>query len=109
MQIQASRTKDRLIIFVRGEIDEHSAKRARQETDKLIDESSDAAFAVFDLSAVSFMYSTGIGFLIGRYKKLKRLGMNAYISSPNHDADKILLMSGIYQLIPKIGDEKKEA
>ena len=42
-------------------------------------------------------------------EKLTRLGMNAYISSPNHDADKILLMSGIYQLIPKIGDEKKEA
>lgn len=109
MQIQATRTNDRLIIAVRGEIDEHSAKRARLETDKLIDESLGAALAVFDLSDVSFMDSTGIGFLIGRYKKLKRLGMDAYISSPNPDADKILLMSGIYQLIPKIGDEKKEA
>ena len=48
------------------------------------------------------MDSTGIGFLIGRYKKLKRSSTPMYIQSPDLAADKILSMSGIYSLIPKL-------
>ena len=45
--------------------------------------------------------STGIGFLIGRYKKASRLAVPLYIENPNFAADKILNLSGIYSLIPK--------
>ena len=47
------------------------------------------------------MDSTGIGFLIGRYKKASRLGLPLFVSKPNFAADKILNLSGIYTLIPK--------
>ena len=47
------------------------------------------------------MDSTGIGFLIGRYKKASRLAVPLYIENPNFAADKILNLSGIYSLIPK--------
>ena len=57
---------------------------------------------MFDLGNVSFMDSTGIGFLIGRYKKLMRYGIPMYITNPNLTADKILSLSGVYTLIPKI-------
>ena len=45
--------------------------------------------------------STGIGFLIGRYKKAQKLHIPLYVQSPNLAADKILNISGIYKLIPK--------
>ena len=48
------------------------------------------------------MDSTGIGFLMGRYKRLKTYGMEMVIEDPNPDADKILSLSGIYALIPKV-------
>ena len=85
-----------------GEIDEHSAKAARIQADGLIERHSSCLAVVFNLQKVTFMDSTGIGFLIGRYKKIKGLGMDSYISAPNAAADKILLMSGVYTLIPKI-------
>ena len=47
------------------------------------------------------MDSTGIGFLIGRYKKAARISVPLYIEKPNFSADKILNLSGIYSLIPK--------
>ena len=47
------------------------------------------------------MDSTGIGFLIGRYKKAARAGIPLFVEAPNFAADKILNMSGIYTLIPK--------
>ena len=48
------------------------------------------------------MDSTGIGFLIGRYKKLRKYGMVMALESPNAGADKILALSGVYSLMPKI-------
>jgi stage II sporulation protein AA (anti-sigma F factor antagonist) len=48
------------------------------------------------------MDSTGIGFLIGRYKKFSRYGIAVYLTNPSKAADRILQMSGIYTLMPKI-------
>ena len=48
------------------------------------------------------MDSTGIGFLNGRYKRLQKNGMGMYLENPNAGADKILALSGVYSLMPKI-------
>ena len=48
------------------------------------------------------MDSAGIGFLVGRYKRLRRYGIPAALQSVDFAADKVLAMSGIYALIPKL-------
>ena len=79
MRTQATRRGDSLYIYLTGELDEHSVADARAEADGLIDESAGLSRAVFNLAGVKFMDSTGIGFLIGRYKRLKRYGMSMYL------------------------------
>ncbi len=74
----------------------------REAADRMIDNNAGLSRAVFNLAGVKFMDSTGIGFLIGRYKKLKKYGMGMYLENPNVGADKILELSGIYTLMPKI-------
>lgn len=91
-----------LYIFLSGELDEHSAAGARAAADELIRTHAESVRVVFDLSGVRFMDSAGIGFLLGRYKQLSRTRTPAYIQSPDFAADKILTMSGVYSLIPKI-------
>lgn len=90
-----------LYINLSGEMDECSAQDARAKCDKLIEENLNAKKIIINLSEVAFMDSTGIGFLIGRYKKASKLAMPMYIENPNFAADKILNLSGIYSLIPK--------
>lgn len=92
---------DTLFIDLCGEMDECSSRDARARCDKLIDDNITAKRIVINLSKVAFMDSTGIGFLIGRYKKAARLNLPVYIQKPNFAADKILNLSGIYTLIPK--------
>lgn len=102
MQVVGKVAENTLYIFLSGELDEYSAPAARRQADEAIDANAACERAVFDLSGVRFMDSTGIGFLIGRYKKLKRSSTPMYIQSPDLAADKILSMSGIYSLIPKL-------
>ena len=102
MTLQSSRKGENLYIYLTGELDEHSVSTVREHADHLIDENAGLSRAVFNLAGVRFMDSTGIGFLIGRYKKLKTYGMGMYLENPNTGADKILSLSGVYSLIPKI-------
>ncbi|MCD8372104.1 MAG: anti-sigma factor antagonist, partial [Clostridia bacterium] len=90
-----------LCITLSGELDECSSLRVRQRCDGLIDDNPLAESIVINLAGVKFMDSTGIGFLIGRYKKAARLGIPVFIENPDFAADKILNLSGIYSLIPK--------
>ncbi len=102
MQICVQYCDNVLYLRLRGELDEHSAIRARKEADKIAEEYLCGEKAVLDLSDVSFMDSTGIGFLIGRYKKFRQFGVATYLTNPSLATDKILSMSGVYSLMPKI-------
>lgn len=102
MQIHADRKENVLHVYVSGEIDEYSAQTARIQADALAKAYAQSEKAVFDLGGVSFMDSTGIGFLIGRYKNYRRVGIPTYITGVKAETDKILQMSGVYSLMPKI-------
>ncbi len=102
MQINANYQNNILYLRLSGELDEHSATTFRCEADKLVDAYMGSKSVVFDLRDVSFMDATGIGFLIGRYKKLRRLGVEVFVTNPSQSTDKILSMGGVYTLMPKI-------
>ena len=54
------------------------------------------------LNELTFMDSTGIGMLLGRYKKLKKIGVPMYIENPTVNVEKMLVLAGIYEVIKKI-------
>jgi len=102
MQVSLQERGGVLYIFLDGELDEHTAADARRYIDSAVLKHTLIKKAVIDLSKVAFMDSTGIGFLIGRYKAFRRFGLPVYIANPNRATDKILLIGGIYAIIPKV-------
>ncbi|MGN1052615.1 MAG: STAS domain-containing protein, partial [Candidatus Scatosoma sp.] len=62
---------------------------------------------VFHLTNVTFMDSTGIGFFIGRYKKLAAYSIPAYFTDVGSEADKVLSLSGVYTVVPKLPDKER--
>lgn len=84
-----------------GELDEHSAYHSRIELDDMFGENGFNQ-VIIDLSELDFMDSTGIGVLIGRYKKLKDRKIPIFICNPSSHAEKIFKMTGLYELMPKI-------
>lgn len=101
MEIETRYDNNRLIIKLCGELDECTANETRQKVDKCVRNNS-LMDVVFDFSEVTFMDSTGIGVLLGRYKIIKKNGNNVLICGANRQIDKILTMSGIYSIMKKI-------
>ena len=99
MKLEFSVGKNALIMKISGEIDHRYAIQIRNEADKKIVTYPDKKF-VIDLSDVTFMDSSAIGAIIGRYKLVKSFGGTIAITGVNSTVGKILEMSGIRKIIP---------
>jgi stage II sporulation protein AA (anti-sigma F factor antagonist) len=98
MNIEFSNEKSALIMKIEGEIDHRYATRIRREADREIVTYPEKTF-IIDLSLVTFMDSSAIGVIIGRYKLVKSFGSQVLIVSCNDSVGKILNMSGIKKII----------
>ena len=101
MEVNSKIYMETLYLQVSGELDEHTAHYARASMDEQM-EAGGFKQVIIDLSQLDFMDSTGIGVLIGRYKKMKQAGKPIFISNPSAQADKILKMTALYDVMPKI-------
>ena len=57
-----------LTIFLPGELDHHNAEEIRKESDHLI-EHNHIRYVIFDFADTKFCDSSGIGVIMGRYRK----------------------------------------
>lgn len=101
MQIKSRVHNKILYVLLCGELDECSANYTKLTLDEIFDK-PDFEKIVIDLSELEFMDSTGIGVLIGRYKKMKGRDIPIYITNPSPHVEKIFKMTGLYQIMPKI-------
>jgi len=99
MNIEFSNEKDVLIMKIDGEIDHRYSIRIRNEADRKIVTYPDRHL-VMDLSGVSFVDSSVIGVIIGRYKLVKSFGGKISIVVSNPAVIKLLDMAGIRKIIP---------
>ncbi len=102
MHINFLSQQNKLYVKIVGELDHHSAAEIKDQVDaKIISEG--ISTLIFDMSGLSFMDSSGIGVIIGRYKLMKSLGGQVYIVSTNKSVDKLLALSGIPDIIKVAG------
>ncbi len=101
MEIKYKKSGAGLTVYVYGELDECSASNAKAILDKVITDNFGVSRVVFDLSGLTFMDSTGIGLLIGRYKKLKQFNVPSYITGARTSTEKVIELAGLYAIMPK--------
>lgn len=99
--LEHTRQKDTLYVKLKGELDHFSAQQIREELDALIADER-VHRLVLDLEGLTFMDSSGVGVLIGRYRALLRRKGVVALKNVHPQVDKILYLSGIYQVIEKL-------
>ncbi len=101
MDIKYRKTDKSITVYVYGDLDEYSAQTAKSILDKILYDNLNSSKVVFDLSGLTFMDSTGIGLLIGRYKKLKQFNIPTYIAGASVATEKVIELAGLYKIMPK--------
>lgn len=80
-----------------GDLDHHTAKYIRSEIDRAIGEHNTKTL-IIDFSNVTFMDSSGIGLVMGRYKLISELSGEVQIANPPPYIRKVIQLSGINKL-----------
>lgn len=92
--------EDKLLIFkITDEIDDCNVQKIRRKADYEIERYMPKK-VIFDFDSVTFMDSSGIGLIIGRYKFANMLGGKLEVANLTQNVKKIFEMSGILKLIP---------
>ncbi len=101
MQVKLLHSSGCVTARLYGELDHHSAQDVRDALDGALKRFADADL-ILDLKNLSFMDSSGLGVVLGRYRLLKARGRGLYVKNVSGQIDKVFNISGIYRIIRKI-------
>lgn len=87
-----------LVVKLSGEIDQSCAGTIREEIDRELKQSP-IQNLILDFAKVSFMDSSGIGMILGRYKEIKMRGGKTMIIRVQPQVDRVLELSGLKKII----------
>lgn len=91
--------------YLTGELDQHSAKAIRQEIDAAVERIMPDKLAL-DFGGVTFMDSSGIGLVMGRYRLMDSLGGELALSGVTGHIRKVMRIAGLDKLA-KFEDSSK--
>jgi stage II sporulation protein AA (anti-sigma F factor antagonist) len=106
MDLNLEKKIERLTLFLRldGELDMHTSDLVRQAIDMEI-EKRGIRTVILNLQNVQFMDSSGLGVILGRYKKLLSIGGKLKITNVPPNVFKIMELSGLPKIINFYEDE----
>ena len=94
------------LIFVNltGELDQSTTDQVRIRLMTAL-AVHDVKHIVFNLKGLTFMDSSGIGLILGRYNQVKALGGKVFVLGMDTTVHKVFHMAGLNQIITVIDDE----
>ena len=107
MYLKFENKEDKLLVYMMGELDHHSAEEVRTKIDDRLSR-EDINKLIMDFSGVSFMDSSGIGVVIGRYKKLSYKNGRVCVTNVSEAVKRVFELSGMFKII-KLYNNNKEA
>ncbi len=87
-----------LMIKLPEEIDHHRAGFICENADRLLVR-DEVCNVVFDFENTRFMDSSGIGIIMGRYRKISCFGGRVYAIHADRQIQRILMVSGLNKIV----------
>ena len=107
MPVQLHYEKCRLTAHLSGEIDHHSAAALRGEIDQALVKLRPPVLTL-DFDEVTFMDSSAVGLVMGRYKTLSAFGGGLEVVNLSPVAYRVMQLSGLQSLAKLKPKEEKE-
>jgi len=98
LYLSVEKHKNNLLVQFKGELDHHTTETVRQKIDQQYFDQR-LKNIILDLRGLTFMDSSGIGLIMGRYKNCLEKNGSVSIISDSSYVDKILRMSGLLKIV----------
>lgn len=100
---------DRLVVRLEGELDHCAAGPLRARVEEALGDGKIKRLHL-DFSRVTFMDSSGVGFVIGRYKTLAARGGRVTAGGMTPQVDRLFRMGGLHRIVKIVdGAEGRDA
>jgi len=97
--------QDVLIVRLSGELDHHTAEELREQVTDVL-ENRGIRHIVLNLRQLTFMDSSGLGVILGRYKQIKNVGGQMVVCAVSPTVKRLFDMSGLFKIIRFEADEQ---
>ncbi|MBT2754845.1 anti-sigma F factor antagonist [Mesobacillus foraminis] len=87
-----------LCIRLTGELDHHAADELRAKATKAL-EDPNVRHIVLNLENLTFMDSSGLGVILGRYKQIKQLHGEMIVCAISPPIKRLFDMSGLFKIV----------
>ena len=98
LSLSTRTVSDHTVLQVGGEVDVYTAPKLRERISELLDGGIGAV--VVDLGRVDFMDSTGLGVLVGGFRKSRTVGASFGVVCGKESLLKIFRITGLDQVLP---------
>ena len=98
MQVLFRTEKEKLTVYLSGDIDHHTSVQIRNSIDEQLQKIMPKEL-LLDFHDVHFMDSSGVGLVMGRYKVASVYGCNVIVCSMPDNVARIMKMSGLGKII----------
>lgn len=95
--VKIENSDDKITVYISGDIDHHSARAIREEIDSNVERVRPPEL-ILDFQDVTFMDSSGIGLVMGRYKLLRGMGGEIKIVNASVHIKKVMKLAGLDKL-----------
>jgi stage II sporulation protein AA (anti-sigma F factor antagonist) len=106
VKIKVKAVGDVLLIYLDGEIDHHTTCIIREDIDEYLGKLNIRKI-VFNFNSVTFMDSSGVGMILGRYRKVNKIGGKVAVTNLNQKVKRIFEISGLFNFIQQYENEKE--
>ena len=95
--MRMSESGECITAYLKGDIDHHSARSIREDIDALV-QMKKPSLLKLDFSGVSFMDSSGIGLIMGRYRLMSLYGGMVRVVNVPEGLERMMNLSGLSAL-----------
>lgn len=98
LQMDLEQGRKALIVRLKGELDHHTAEVVKARMEDAIEQGK-AVHVVLNLKELSFMDSSGLGVILGRYKQITGKGGKMVVCDVNPSVYRLFEMSGLFKIM----------
>lgn len=104
--IDLEKREEVLCVRLVGELDHHTAVKLRERVDSALSENH-LTHVLLNLEKLTFMDSSGLGVVLGRYKKVQSMGGEMVVCCISPQVKRLFELSGIFKIVTFTSNERE--